>query len=609
MIEMKILLLMSLFSVCMTDTSCGVLRSTDENEPEVLKEPFGAWPWHAAILSSTNELVASGSILSEWFVLTVAHVTFTTGTVQKTPNDLLIAMGIKELDDPQNYTRKSNVSSIIRYGGYSHRQGISDLALLKASNVIVFSVHISPICLWTNSEEAGAEMQRLQMSIVGWGHINGNSKQKIMLSEANVTLDNFEKCHDDLEAPSSTNYCFKSIGKHNICLESGIGGIYMKHRGTWYLKGMTTTKTFQKKSDASCEHHENLQYTELSMYHKWIEKHALPSKHNLLGIEDCGVGFYTDSTKQLMPPQQPWIAQLAYLFWGRFNVTDCHGVLIHPEFVVTSSKCTERRNYRVLLHVILGASAIGKDPYDTSRSNIQAIEISEHLFSKTSMTFEHGFDINVLRLARRADITDNVKPVCLPPKVESTPYYNMIAWNRRDEHPKQLKSPLMQAVPSEGCHSAFLKLGINFTAEEYLSCYEHCQISNATQTCVQEKPKSCMVPVSGGPLFYTKHDGVHTYTYLAGIRSFGPASCQDNIYEVFNDIISFREEIKELVVWKAWFDEDDDHVLHDFDDISHTVHFELDEEGNLVEENGREIVGNDDGDTIIQSNGGGKLRN
>lgn len=185
----------------------------------------------------------------------------------------------------------------------------------------------------------------------------------------------------------------------------------------------------------------------------------------------------------------------------------------------------------------------------------------------------------------------------------------MIAWNRRDEHPKQLKSPLMQAVPSEGCHSAFLKLGINFTAEEYLSCYEHCQISNATQTCVQEKPKSCMVPVSGGPLFYTKHDGVHTYTYLAGIRSFGPASCQDNIYEVFNDIISFREEIKELVVWKAWFDEDDDHVLHDFDDISHTVHFELDEEGNLVEENGREIVGNDDGDTIIQSNGGGKLRN
>ncbi|XP_065085196.1 uncharacterized protein LOC135707321 isoform X2 [Ochlerotatus camptorhynchus] len=564
------------------------MRYTEE---EVAK-PFKTWPWHVALYSSDNNYIAGGSIISEWFVLTAAQVTYINGSIPMKPNELQVVMGIRDLSDPQNYKKKSNVSNIIRYENYNPQTRMNDLALLKVDTIIEFNHYISSICLWPS---VGLSLEALagrgqQGIVVGWKWVQ-KGDVKHVLSETNVSASNVERCADLLQDGSSKkkNYCMTSSGES---VHSG-GGMYFQLDDVWHVRGIVSQRppTIEAK---------DVKLVDITYYQKWIERHALPKQHNLLGLEDCGMGSYVESNDRekniLAGNQHPWIAHLAYLFWGRFNVSDCHGVLIHPEFVVTSAKCTDSRKYRELLHVILGECSVGKDPYSSNRSNIQAVKVEEHLFSQAIQTSEDIFDINVLRLAKNVILTDNVKPVCLPPVEEPVPYYSMTAWYRRDEHPKELKTSLMRLVPFDQCRSSYLEMGINFTTKDYVACFEPCQLSEKAETdgtynCDSTKIGKCNRALSASPIFFTQHDGVNTYTYLAGVRSFGTADCHDGMHDVFNDIVSFRSWIETLVDEKAWFTDDEDHVLHDYEPVTHTIHYEMDDDGNLIYEDADHKIG------------------
>lgn len=447
--------------------------------------------------------------------------------------------------------------------------------------MIEFNTFISSICLWPSvgpSLEALADRGQ-QGTVVGW-RWNTNGDVKHVLSETNVSSSNVEKCADSFS--KKKNFCVK-INSETVNIE---GTMYFQLDDVWHVRGIVS----QRPSAVDIK---EVMLVDIVYYQKWIEKHALLKQHNLLGLEDCGMGNYEETNDRekeiLVAHRHPWIAHLAYLFWGRFNISDCHGVLIHPEFVITSAKCTDRREYRELLHVVLGESSIGKDPYSSYKNNIQVVKVSEHLFSQAVQTSEDIFDINVLRLAKNVILSDTVKPVCLSPAEESVQYYSMTAWYRGDEHPKELKTSLMQLTPFDQCRSTYLKMGINFTTEDYVACFEPCQLSEKFQTdgtydCEPYKTGKCYQALSAGPVFYTKHDGVNTYTYLAGVRSFGSANCHDGIQDVFNDIVSFGSWIKTLVDEKAWFTDDEDHLSYDYEAVTHTIHYEMDEDGNLINE-------------------------
>lgn len=71
--------------------------------------------------------------------------------------------------------------------------------------------------------------------------------------------------------------------------------------------------------------------------------------------------------------------------------------------------------------------------------------------------------------------------------------------------------------------------------------------SDGTYSCEYSEEKGCNIPISGAPLFYTKHDGINTYTYLFGMRSFGSADCVDKMSEVYSDVVSMGPWIRNLV--------------------------------------------------------------
>lgn len=106
----------------------------------------------------------------------------------------------------------------------------------------------------------------------------------------------------------------------------------------WYIRGIVNQGTPTQDTRYPCDPHKEVIFMDVPFYQKWVERHALPKQHNRLGLSECGMGKYEGDVERDVV-KSPWIAHLFYRFWDRFNVSDCHGLLVHPEFVVTLARC------------------------------------------------------------------------------------------------------------------------------------------------------------------------------------------------------------------------------------------------------------------------------
>ncbi|XP_058828048.1 polyserase-2 [Topomyia yanbarensis] len=532
------------------------------------EETENVWPWHVAIYNSSNDYIAGGSIISERFVLTAAHVTFRNEHIALHPFELHVRMGIKDLSNPKNYTRYGNVSKIIRYPNYDTSLMVNDLALLELTDDIEFSVHISPICLWPvggpNIEDLAVNEQG---TVVGWGYTE-NSTISQVLREAKMSIIDFQSCVENTKSfqpllAKGRNYCAGNRGETTVCRGDSGGGMYFMIDFTWYLRGIVNQGTPTQDTRYPCDPKKEVIFMDVTFYQKWVERYALPKQHNRLGLHSCGLGSYVESmqkvNKVLAPDRNPWIAHLHYLFWDRFYVSDCHGVLIHPEFVLTLARCIVKQSNRELLHVILGEESIGPDPYDESQFDAQVVGITDSYVHERFSPEGFGYDVGLVHLERRADLQkDSIEPICLPSTLEPNPYYILTAWYRRDDHPKELRASLLQPVRFSACNSMYRRIGVVASPDSNLICFQHCKLkeqvqANGTYNCELIYDKDCRIPISGGPVFYTKHDGYNTYTYLAGLRSFGSADCKDKLNDIYTDIVSLGSWIDKTVEEKALF--------------------------------------------------------
>ncbi|XP_053684974.1 polyserase-2-like [Sabethes cyaneus] len=538
----------------------GFVINADETE--------NVWPWHVAVYNASDKYVAGGTIVSERYVLTAAHVTFRNEHIALHPDELHVRMGIHDLSNPQNYTRYRNVSKIIRYPNYDNKLLMNDLALLELEESIEFNVFISPICLWpVDGPDLESIAASQQGTVVGWG-LTENSTVSEVLREAKMSIIDFQSCAENTKSfqqllAKGKNYCAGNRGETTVCRGDSGGGMYFMIDFTWYLRGIVNQGTPTQDTRYPCDPGKEVIFMDVPFYQKWIERYALPEQHNLLALHECGLGNYVESmektNKVLTADSNPWITHLHYLFWDRFYVSDCHGILIHSEFVLTLARCIVTQPNRELLHVVLGEVSIGPDPYDEYQNDILIIGISDSFVHEKFRLNRYGYDVGLLHLTRAADISKaNIAPVCLPPKLEPNPYYILTAWYRRDDHPKELSSSLLQPVRFTACSSLYSKAGVVTSPDSFLNCYQHCKLSenvkaNGTYACELIYEKDCRFPISGGPVFYTKHDGYNTYTYLTGLRSFGSADCKDKLNDIYTDIVSLGPWIAKTVEENALF--------------------------------------------------------
>ncbi|XP_055851888.1 serine protease grass-like [Episyrphus balteatus] len=239
------------------------------------------------------------------------------------------------------------------------------------------------------------------------------------------------------------------------------------------------------------------------------------------GIDDVNISNY------------PWTALIIYMDRDEKKPL-CGGSLIHERYVLTAAHCARVHGESLkLVSVRLGGFNVDTQICDKSKKcgpRVQEIDVEKVIHHKDYNGRKLSNDIGLVRLAKNAEISTNVKPICLPIKPVSTPtdFSEMImltaGWsvfeNRRNSknNPGILEMAAISVKPIEYCKEHFDKLPLNKN--------EICGVGN---TCKGD---------SGGPLFNRSKDGDMLYTQY-GISSGGDILCDSNSTGVFVNVAEY----------------------------------------------------------------------
>ncbi|XP_066914259.1 uncharacterized protein [Clytia hemisphaerica] len=140
--------------------------------------------------------------------------------------------------------------------------------------------------------------------------------------------------------------------------------------------------------------------------------------------QECGVSKVGQSRivggQNALPGEWPW--QAFYIIRKGTRAFSCGGVLIHKKWVLTAAHCTVGDGAFVS-KLYLGEHERGK--VDTGEQTPKVKRIINHEMYRLAPG-TNSFDFALLELETEAQITDNVRTICIPKKHSGTDFDNQI---------------------------------------------------------------------------------------------------------------------------------------------------------------------------------------
>ena len=147
------------------------------------------YPWMIRLVDLVSNGYCGGSLISNQHVLTAAHCVVRGGQVRPLN---IFAVDLGEHDYSDTSATRMSISEIIPYPKYMINDGgDDDIAVLKLSSPVTFSLNIGPVCLpaHTMGNHAGKDAV-----VTGWGG-TGTGLSPV-LKEANVTILTNKACNE-----------------------------------------------------------------------------------------------------------------------------------------------------------------------------------------------------------------------------------------------------------------------------------------------------------------------------------------------------------------------------------------------------------------------------
>nr|XP_039271839.1 plasma kallikrein-like [Styela clava] len=254
------------------------------------------------------------------------------------------------------------------------------------------------------------------------------------------------------------------------------------------------------------------------------------------GAESCGANGQ-DITPRIIGGYKaesnrwPWMTLVDVE--ERNGVYSCGGTLISREWVVTAGHCLRNSDGSNML-LTFGTNNIKNQSPDTQKSGVQKVILHPaYEFPKN--------DLVLLQLKKPITITLAVAPLCLPrgEKLEVDAKCYAVGWGvasveniRMRMGSDELMEVGLKNLPMGFCHEKYKGTGY----EQYLTKETLCGglIKGKADTCLGD---------SGGPLMCQRCSSCSWY--LAGVTSFGPEDCGQNIAPgVFTNVVEYENWIE-----------------------------------------------------------------
>lgn len=232
-----------------------------------------------------------------------------------------------------------------------------------------------------------------------------------------------------------------------------------------------------------------------------------------------------------LPGRWPWQVVLEFqTAKSEFNSFHCGGTLIAENWVVTAAHCVVYGQTHVPYHVrvFLGVHDITKRHWD---SNVQIIPSEEIIAHPKFNWITYDSDLALIRLRWRANITDFVKPICLPNSYQRRSMKPgkkgaMLGWGITETRKSAtaLREVLIPIVDDKTCKKAYENETWPVTSNMICAGYRHLS------------KDSCNRDSGGGFVIFDERTRKRRW-FLGGVISWGNPKCGvPGKYSVFTKI-------------------------------------------------------------------------
>lgn len=186
-----------------------------------------AWPWMVAIFvpdsygKLAGHVSCGGALISNEHVLTSAHCVCVPNTTQKRlPKTFVLRLGELDIssDDDGAQPVEAAVSEIEIHPNYDAQTVYYDLAVLRLSEPLAYSVSVRPICLPNNLLKS-EDLVGLTPFVAGWGKTSENGSYSSILRQVQVEIFSNDHCNSDY-----SQYQDAPLTDSQLCAGSDQGG-------------------------------------------------------------------------------------------------------------------------------------------------------------------------------------------------------------------------------------------------------------------------------------------------------------------------------------------------------------------------------------------------
>jgi len=263
------------FSLQQIQRQCGVPAIKPDTSTNIIggKDaiPY-SWPWQVSLFMHGG-FMCGGTLITNQWVITAAHCV----AFDKNPEAYTVKLGVfnnSRIDEDGEII--SDVTEVNSHPDFDISKIINDVALIKLTDPVKFTDHISPVCLPTSQDE---ELPRAGTNLftTGWGRVNNRTDTWELsdnLKQVALPLMSTEQC----KARNAVNPIFDEKiqicagfdqGGKGIC-QGDIGGpaMFQTEDGSWKQVGIISyMQQFKCASPTSA-------YTKISAMMDFIKQYV-----------------------------------------------------------------------------------------------------------------------------------------------------------------------------------------------------------------------------------------------------------------------------------------------------------------------------------------------